>query len=219
MKIKLSSLPTYYINMEDDTERKSRFLGWNEELGFDNVTRIPGTYSDPYFTGLSQSFASAIKEGLALEDMFIIFEDDAAPTEKFVDEIEIPDDADALYLGVSPWGFSHDQDPKDLPMFNGSVFEEVNGFPNVFKIHSTLSNHAIVYITKAFCESTLASLERALATGQYNDAQKYFDGIFDKHNVYAIGPLFYQHDEKKPPVLAGTRDINMQELLIDKANK
>ena len=202
--------------MESDQERKSKFLEWNKKLGFNNVTRIPGIYGDPYFIGLSQSFTLGIKEGLSLEDMFIIFEDDAVPTEKFVDEVEIPDDADALYLGVSAWGFRHDQDPKDLPDFNGAVFEEVDGFPGIFKIHSTLSTHAMVYINKTFCESMLASLERARTLGHHNDAQRYFDGVFDRHNVYAVGPLFYQHDERKSGLLEGTRDVDMQKLLINK---
>jgi hypothetical protein len=212
MKIKLSELPAFYINMENAIERRHNFLKWNKQLKFKNVKRILGVIGDPYHIGLSRAFQDTIRAGLNSGLPFIAFEDDAAPTEKFKNEIEIPDDADAVYLGVSPWGFRKDQDPKGGADFNGSAFKEVNNFPGIFKIHSTLSGHAILYINKEYALAGLESYKKASKLKNYNDVQIYFDGLFDKYNVYAIGPLFYQNDSSKPDVLEGTKNIDMKGL-------
>lgn len=213
MKINIPSLPAFYINMEEADQRKADFLSWNKNLGFSNVTRIAGIYDKPYYVGLSKAFVNALKAGLDIkEDSFIVFEDDASPTEKFKHTIDIPDDADAIYLGVSPWGFRSDQDIKGGADYNGSVFEEVDGFPEVFKIHSTLTCHAILYISKRYAKAALESYKKSIDLGHFGDAQIYFDGLFDKYNVYAVGPFFYQNDLSKPHVLEGTKNINMKEL-------
>lgn len=213
MKINISSLPVLYINMKDARQRKKNFICWNKDLGFNNVTRIPGIYNDLYYIGLAKAFLRALETGLsAKEEKFIVFEDDAYPTKKFKNTIEVPDNADAIYLGVGPWGFSSDQDPKGGANFNGSVFEEVDGFPEVFKIHSTLTCHAIIYVNKIYVKAALESYKKSIDLGHHGDAQIYFDGLFDKYNIYAVGPFFYQNDLSKPNVLEGTKNINMKDL-------
>jgi hypothetical protein len=212
MKINIPSLPAFYINMEDAYQRKNDFISWNNKLGFSNVTRITGVYSEPYYVGLSKAFVNTLENGIALGEPFTVFEDDAAPTKHYVDEIEVPDDADAVYLGVSPWGFRRDQDIKGEANFNGSVFKKINKFPEVFRIHSTLSCHAILYINKNYTKAALESYKKSIDLGHYGDAQIYFDGLFDKYNVYAVGPFFYQHDKNKPWVLEGTKNIDIKAL-------
>jgi hypothetical protein len=213
MKINIPSIPSFYINMENSYQRKNDFISWNKELGFNNVTRVAGVYGEPYYVGLSKAFVNTLEYGIKLEkEEFIVFEDDAAPTKYYVSEIEVPDDADAVYLGVSPWGFRRDQDIKGEADFNGSVFEKIDKFPGVFKIHSTLSCHAILYINKNYAKAALESYKRSIILKHHADAQIYFDGLFNKHNVYAIGPLFYQNDSSKPDVLEGTKNIDMRTL-------
>lgn len=211
MKINISSLPAFYINMKDAHERKSRFISWNKKLGFKNVTKISGVYNDKYYIGLSKSFVKALSHGLKLKDeKFIVFEDDAFPTDKFNNEIDIPDDSDAVYLGVGPWSFNKNQKPGDKALFNTSIFEEVKDFPGVFKVYSTLTCHAILYVNKNYAKVALESYKRSIESGIYGDAQIYFDGLFDNYNVYAVGPFFYQHDVNKPEVLHETKNIDMK---------
>lgn len=213
MKINIPSLPAFYINMEDAAQRKTDFISWNKDLGFNNVTRIAGVYDKPYYVGLSKAFINALESGIKIkENIFIVFEDDAQPTEKFKNEIDIPDDADAVYLGVGPWGFRRDQDPKGRADFNGSVFQEVKDFSEVFKIYSTLTCHAILYVNKNYARAALESYKKSISLGHYGDVQIYFDGLFDKYNVYAVGPFFYQNDLSKPHVLEGTKNIIMKDL-------
>ena len=60
-------------------------------------------------TSLSKSLVtrsaitSDIFKNSFVDPPFIVFEDDCA-IKNFQPEIEIPDDADAVYLGVSSWG-------------------------------------------------------------------------------------------------------------------
>jgi len=212
MKIDIASLPAFYINMESSIKRRHDFLRWNKQLKFKNVKRIAGVVGEPYYIGLSYAFQDTICAGLNSGLPFIAFEDDATPTTRFTREIEVPDDADAVYLGVGPWGFSCGDNPKNGAKLNGAAFEKVNGFPGVFKIRSTLTCHAILYIGKSYTLAALESYKKAAPLGHHGDAQIYFDGLFDKYNVYAIGPLFYQNDSSKPHVLEGTKNINMNEL-------
>jgi hypothetical protein len=213
MKINIPSVPAFYINMEDAPQRKNNFVSWNKDLGFNNVTRIAGIYDEKYYVGLSKAFVNALESGIKIKgDSFIVFEDDAHPTEKFKNEIEVPDDADAVYLGVSPWGFRRDQDPKGKADFNGSVFKEVKDFSEVFKIYNTLTCHAILYTNKDYAGAALESYKKSIDLKHYGDAQIYFDGLFDKYNVYAVGPFFYQNDPSKLHVLEGTKNIIMKDL-------
>jgi hypothetical protein len=210
MKINIPSVPAFYINMEDAHQRKNDFVSWNRDLGFNNVTRIAGIYDEKYYVGLSKAFVNALESGIEMEaKSFTVFEDDAFPTEAYTNQIEVPDDADAVYLGVSPWGFRRDQDIKGGADFNGSVFEKVDNFPGVFRIHSTLSCHAILYTNKGYAEVALESYKKSIDLGHFGDAQIYFDGLFDKYKIYAIGPFFYQNDHSKPYVMEGTKNINI----------
>ena len=212
MRLKLSQLPAFYINMKNDIKRKQDFLRWNKLLKFKNVKRISGIERNPYHLGLSQASENAIQIGLNSGLPFIFFEDDAAPTKYYADEIEIPDDADAVYLGVSPWGFGRDNDSKKEPVPNGSVFKEVDGFPGVFRVNNTLTTHAILYMNKSYALAAIESYKKAIALEHFGDVQIYLDGLFDKYNVYAVGPLFYQNDSSKPQVLEETKNVIMKEL-------
>jgi hypothetical protein len=198
--------------MENDIKKRHDFLRWNKLLKFKNVKRISGIVGDPYHVGLSRASENAIQVALNSGLPFIFFEDDAAPTKHYADEIEIPDDADAVYLGVSPWGFGRGDDSKKEAVLNGSVFKEVDGFPGVFKVHNTLTTHAILYINKGYALAAIESYKKAIALEHFGDVQIYLDGLFDKYNVYAVGPLFYQNDLSKPHVLEETKNVIMKEL-------
>jgi hypothetical protein len=208
MKIELTSIPSFYINIKKDYQRNNNFLDWNSKLKFTNVSRISGTYSIPYYTGLATSFVNAVKSGIQTKQNFIIFEDDAEPTKHFKYEIEIPDDADAVYLGVSPWGFLDlGTSSYDSAVFNGALFESVDKFMDVFRVKNTLSCHAILYISQKYAIASLASFKKAAKLQVHSDIQINKDKLFDKYNVYAVGPFFYQNDKNKPEVLKETKDI------------
>jgi hypothetical protein len=209
MMIKLSELHSFYINMEKDVSRRHSFLKWNKALDFKNVKRIVGIAKTPYYVGLSHAFKNAIEAGLQRNHPFIIFEDDATPTENFINYVEVPDDADAVYLGVSPWGVSSHNN-KTFIKENGAFFLKVDNIKNVFRVKNTLSAHAVLHITKRYSLAMQKVFEESIEQQSHSDVQAYKYGIFEKYKVYAIGPLFYQHDKNKPSVLEGTKNINIE---------
>jgi hypothetical protein len=216
VKIILSNLPLFYINMEEDKDRRKRFVSWCKKYNFKNITRVPGVVSKPYFIGLNHAYINAIKKAMDSSLPFILFEDDALPTNMFEYEIEVPDDADAVYLGVSPWCFTSIKNPEPLPIYNGSSFLKVPNMKKVFKIIGTMSRHSILFISERYANAMIESSKKAIDLGVNGDVQIYLDKTFEKYNVYAIGPMFYQYDINKRDVTNGTKNIDMESLIHDR---
>ena len=100
MKLKLTDLPVVYINLDEQIDRKETLEQNLKDIGFKNIIRVSG-FKDPNANrGCAYSHALALEE---IDPPFILLEDDSVPL-NFIDEIEIPDETDALYLGVSSWG-------------------------------------------------------------------------------------------------------------------
>ena len=101
MNLDLREIPVIYINLDRDVEKKEKIEKNLKSLGFKTVIRSPGhLHPTGHRAGCSMAQHNALKE---LDPPFIILEDDATPS-NFIPEIEVPDDADAVYLGVSSWG-------------------------------------------------------------------------------------------------------------------
>ena len=47
---------------------------------------------------------------------FILLEDDVSKYRNFPDSLEIPDDSDIMYIGLSPWGIKADNNINCRPM-------------------------------------------------------------------------------------------------------
>lgn len=142
MEINLLDIPVFYINMKQDIEKDKYLSGKLSELGFKNVTRIEATIAKPGIVGLSRSQHEALSK---IPAPFIVMEDDCDPI-SFTPVIRVPDDADAVYLGNSPWA-----------MMNSHVgfylqTTPVEGYRNTHRIYNMLSSHAILYLTDSYVE-------------------------------------------------------------------
>lgn len=120
----------------------------------------------------------------------VILEDDCVISRKET-VINVPDDADAVYLGLSNWGYL---DSISKPTnFNYVKHKE---FKDVYKVDGMLATHAILYITPEYKEMATKVAKWSADNDRHIDqgfalVQKYF-------NVYALGnPLFYQHSNTK----------------------
>lgn len=72
---------------------------------------------------------------------FILLEDDCSPTQWFRYDVPLPDDADALYLGLSAYGLNSQQDCGILRV----EYTEVPHEPDIVRIFNMLSNGPIHY--------------------------------------------------------------------------
>jgi hypothetical protein len=202
--------------MDTDEKRRLSVEKWHEDLGFMKPIRIPGIYNEKYYVGLCEALYNALILGISSVRPFIIFEDDAMPTELFRSEIEIPDDADATYLGFSEWGFSGDtSDMNNLAKFGLARIRVLDNFPDVYRVSNILSCHAILYHNVEYANKVALSMKKSFEeTHQYSDISIAADGLLQENIIYATGPFFYQHDVNKPVNLEHTKNPDITKMLF-----
>lgn len=185
MQINLLDIPVFYINMKKDTHKKLHIEKQLKELGFKNVTRIEAVEDKKNGrVGLSKSQLKALGQVPA---PFIVLEDDADPR-YFEASIEVPEGADAVYLGNSQWG-----------LFQGHTgfylkYTKIKGMPNILRIHNMLSSHAILYLSDEYvsmCKRTTRYCAEEYPMPMdvpFAMMQRFF-------NIYAMNkPVFIQKD-------------------------
>lgn len=209
--IDLKGVPLYYISLDDALDRQQNFLSWAAELGFQSPTRVSAIRSENYFLGLAEAHYNAISLGMQSGMPFIVFEDDATPNYENEDYlIRIPHDADAVYLGASPYAFDN-ENPTQAKY--GAEFVEVAD-KDLFRVKNATTLHAVLYMTKEYSE---ASLKENMTT--FTDYFRAGDlaiaeNVLPNYNVYFTKPLFYQNDTNKPYVTKITREINANDFLV-----
>lgn len=187
MKINLLDIPVYYINMKKDTDKNRYMKQTLDALGFKNVNRIEAVEDKASGRrGLAKSQYKALTQ---IDPPFIIFEDDC-DVKHFIAQIEVPDDADAVYLGNSAWGL--------LGSYTGFLlrYKAVPGMSGLLRIFNMLSSHAILYLSKDYvsmCKKTTyycayVSKKPVPMDVPFAEIQKYF-------NIYTLDkPMFIQKD-------------------------
>lgn len=100
MKIDLRKVPAVYMNLEQHTEKSEQMQNLLKGCGFETIIRVEGPYRPD---NPSAGCAGAHYNGLCeIDPPFVLFEDDCL-LHNFEPIIEVPDDADAVYLGTSQW--------------------------------------------------------------------------------------------------------------------
>ena len=184
MNLDLRDIPVLYINMDKDVEKRERIENHIDRLGFKTKIRVPGVvHRDGPLAGCALAQYNALYE---VDPPFIILEDDATPFD-YNPIISIPDDADALYLGISSWGRMNSHSGPFVQW--EYYFKEVD--INLLRVYNMLSTHAILYLNPEYisvCKKIAyhhQEINEHVDIG-FTDIQKYY-------NVYAFNqPLFYQ---------------------------
>jgi hypothetical protein len=176
----LREIPVAYINLDRDTEKKLKIETTLQALGFKNISRVAGVvHPTGNRAGCSMAQHNALHE---FEPPFIIVEDDATPL-NFKPIVSIPDDADAVYLGVSSWGRMNGH--------SGPFVQYESIDDNLFRVYNMLGTHAILYLDKEY-----VSVCKKVSYKQYQ-IEDYIDiGFTDVQKYYKVysfdNPLFYQ---------------------------
>jgi hypothetical protein len=131
---------------------------------------------------------SIIKLYSTVEPPVLIIEDDVAFTEHYTDTFEVPDDADAVYLGTSSWGAN-----------NG-----VSGWKNIeltpyndllFRVHGMASTHAILYLSQRYLQHLNNVTFKQYTADSAHGIDYYISQEQKNFNVYAVRqPMLYQND-------------------------
>jgi hypothetical protein len=157
------------------------------KLGYkDVIVKAATTDRASKIRSISYSHYSVVKDNESRVP-FIVFEEDAMPL-NYVDSVSIPDDADALYLGLL-----------SAPSFLDPVLEAIAGFPGVYRVEKLLGAHAILYLSNRYASAAKMAFARS-SQGilGYEDADMALSDINKNFNVYAINPVFCQHNPNNP---------------------
>jgi GR25 family glycosyltransferase involved in LPS biosynthesis len=158
----LREVQSYVINMDSQPDRlmqvHSRF---NELDVFPDRFRatsyegVTGTTSQQGFLGCAQSHYNLLDNVRA---PVLVLEDDVVPTEHWYPVLDIPDDVDLVYLGVSIWGYVKPDMSRAHPgVVIGSQHNEK--FKRVYNMCST---HAILYMNDDIIETVKESIKECI---------------------------------------------------------
>lgn len=117
---------------------------------------------------------------------FVIFEDDVKKYRDFPKTLEIPDDTDILYIGLSCSGMNHDH------WTNTVCFTNVGANNEVMRIYNMLSLHGTIICSPR----GLLAIQKSMLEGYFKDIiwDIYTAQIQPFYNVYALKkPLVYQY--------------------------
>lgn len=187
MEIKLTGIDTYYINMYRDTKREGSTKEVLKSCGFHSIRRSPGFKNKNNAIGCGMAHQNVLQSRIDKDSPFILFEDDIELTH-FDNFIEIPDNADAIYLGISKMGMVDGTHKEEL------IVSKVEGYPHLVKIHNMLTSHAILYINNDYVKSLSNFIQYHIDHGIPVDI-----GMAEhmtEWNVYALDkPMFIQRDK------------------------
>lgn len=188
----IKDIPVTYIcpnHNEKYKKRNQTISDLLKNVGFTSITHYQSG-SEQYPKCLVEATINILE--LHLDDKpFLLVEDDIAWTG--VEKLEVPPDADAIYLGIS---FSGGHPTENIHNGYCEVYEYSD---NLCRVLNMLSAHAVLYISKRYKQAVLEEMYKIRNIMYHGDVV--ISRIQRLYNVYATNfPVFYQDDD-------GARDI------------
>lgn len=188
-RIDLASVTVFYINMDKDTEQRSRLEEMLKRRGFTDVRRVRGTPNTNKKVGVANAHKRALISGLNHGGPFIILEDDVIEN-SFKKYIEIPSNADAYYLGISKWGLQSGKGTRTISVERHDT--------ESFRLYNMLSAHAILYLNMDYVKFLLKSVDFYIKIRTNQDkgraeTMKYWNIYGAKNPLYAQDGKYYEH--------------------------
>lgn len=189
MNLNLRNVKVVWINVDADQTKRDSMVSLFERIGIENHTRFSAitdiephencTEGEKHYRNCAESHFGVLS---TVPFPALILEDDVRENDNFtLDLTDVPDDADALYLGTSHGDGSYE-------------CEEYNA--GWCRINRVFATHAILYINKNYARETIE-----VGKNWIYEKEKPFDvglayDLQSRYNVYAPKvPMFYQSDE------------------------
>lgn len=183
MRIDLRKVPVSWASIEKNTDRHAKMGEMFKHLGIEQTHQINGAMTDPYTIGIADSHILGISGKLPI----LMMEDDCAVTGNWVPIIEVPDDADAVYLGTSWYGMI-----RKTSVFQGCVCSDYS--KHYVKPYNMLGLHAVLYLTERYRDRVIDLLEE-FKENPVGGCDEVIAMEMKKYNIYAErDPFFYQND-------------------------
>jgi hypothetical protein len=184
MKIDLREIPVFYINLDNAEIKKERTENLLNSLNFKQITRI-SAIKHPLgrIVGCARSHHKILCEN---KPPFIILEDDCTLNKEFDGVINIPETADAVYLGFSHWGryLNH----------SGPFVHSYKISPECVRVFNMLATHSILYLDEEYAK-ICSRIARHYGYEIQNHLDIGFAEIQKLFNVIALDePIFRQYE-------------------------
>jgi hypothetical protein len=184
VKLNLIDIPVYYINLDEHDEKRKKTETMLKQIGFKFVERFSAIKHEAgRIIGCARSHYEILNRA---EVPFIILEDDCSLNKEVPQAIELPDNADALYLGISHWGryLNH----------SGPYVHTTRINEDIVRVHNMLATHAILYLSQEY-----ANMCKRISYHFGYEVENHLDiGFAEVHrffNVYSFDePLFRQYE-------------------------
>lgn len=187
-RVYLKNTKFYFLTVNNE-KRKKHILQEFKEYNPIEINPITGISRN--MSG-SSGFSRMVDKGLRDQDNtrpfqpFVMLEDDASKFREFPEYIDIPNDADIVYLGLHSWGYSKDEAIDTI--FADDIDNDLMRVKNLLALHGVM-----------ICSAAGGAVfERSMTESYYRDkpwdipithAQPFY-------NVYALKtPLVYQDYE------------------------
>ena len=198
MKINLRKVPAVYMNLKQHTEKNEQMQNLLKQCGFGTIIRVEGSYNpDNPPSGCAGAHYNGLCE---IDPPFVLFEDDCL-LHNFKPIIEVPDDADGVYLGTSQWA--------RYWQFSGPFVHYDIVDDNIVRVYNMLGGHSILYLTQDYvtmCQRISYHASEVIGYNQdpgFAEVQKYF-------NIYSVNdPLFKQGGYNEAVTTCKVTDIGI----------
>lgn len=190
MIIDLREIPVVWINLDSATKNAETMQNRLNKFGFKHTYRKPGIIIDPpegtikseyHFMGCGQAHID-ILENQNYSTPLLILEDDVEFIENFNPVIDIPEDSDGVYLGISHGN----------PRY---VTQKIN--ENYYRIGGILAAHAILYVTPTFRKNMADIGKHCLYTMKLPWDIGTSSLQFQSKVYCTIQPLIYQSNDRE----------------------
>ena len=166
MEINCKDMPVYILNLRDDEDRRQFMSDQMERLGL-NYQFVQAIKCDPSPIGIALSHLKAIR--LNARPPFLIVEDDCQFLEEhFTTEFELPDEADALYLGHSEFGLRDEKDQFGVRWGQQGNTKYRHYDADYLRVFNMLARHAIVYLSERYIYSAMEANLGALLDNDFS---------------------------------------------------
>jgi len=192
MKIDLTKIPSFWFG-GIKPNRAKRITNMFKRTGIEARKLETFIDSDPVL-GCALSMKNALKVINNIEGPCLVFEDDAETTAHVrTMRIEVPDDADAVYLCLSKYGVMKDwktQHRDRMASEKDLSYSRLKN-PNYVKLNNMVTLTAVIYITDRYKKHALREIDSVIPTRLHCDVPIALS--LKDFNVYALTkPMFYQ---------------------------
>lgn len=188
MKINLDKIKIYYLTHNNKIRKEHIINEFKNNKLYEINPIIHSSKNCSGSIGFSRilDLASKNQDRTLPFEAFIILEDDVKKYREFPEIIEIPDDTDILYIGLSEWGTIDTNLNANTKLY----YDEIND--DIIRIYNMLSLHGIIICSI----SGMLALQKCMLEGFFKDIiwDIFTAQIQPFYNVYALKkPLVYQY--------------------------